>query len=407
MAMKSKVRGSDKDVPGCVIYGFFGIFALLGSVAFAFLTVMPIYNLISAQSWDATPCTIQSSSVGTHRGEDGNTYSIDITYAYEVDGVPYDGDRYNFNIGSSSGYDSKSKVVAAYPVGLETTCYVDAGDPTRSVINRSPGWYLLWGLFPMPFMLVGYGGIAWTLFAGRVARGKSVEDIPQLMRSSPSPFGGSAAHPPVGNTQSLKPQSSKVGRLVMMLCIALFWNGIVSVFLFAVLIPSFQEGNPEWFLAIFLVPFVLIGLALIGGVGHTFLGLFNPTVHLDIHDGFITPGETCPVHWRFEGRAGRIRRLTITFEGQESATYRRGTSTYTDHHVFFSQELLSTDHPSMIGQGNCELRVPQRTVPTFESANNRIEWRVKVHGDIPHWPDVEETLPVTIHPPEGGGRWTV
>gem|GEM_PF-2716050 len=50
--------------------------------------------------------------------------------------------------------------------------------------------------------------------------------------------------------------------LIVELVATLFWNGIVAVFLFQVL-GGFHRGRPEWFLTIFLIPFLLVGLALI------------------------------------------------------------------------------------------------------------------------------------------------
>ena len=100
---------------------------------------------LDARSWHETQCAIVSSRVATHSGDDGNTYSVEITYDYEYDWQEYRGDRYDFSLGSSSGYERKARIVDAHPPGGEVTCYVDPDDPTRSVIDRSPGGYLLWG----------------------------------------------------------------------------------------------------------------------------------------------------------------------------------------------------------------------------------------------------------------------
>ena len=80
------------------------------------------------------------------------------------------------------------------------------------------------------------------------------------------------------------------GKLIGIVVFAALWNGIVSLFLFFVILPSFQSGDPEWLVSIFMVPFVLIGLATIAGVVYQFLAQFNPRPRLTLADGRLTPG---------------------------------------------------------------------------------------------------------------------
>jgi hypothetical protein len=63
--------------------------------------------------------------------------------------------------------------------------------------------------------------------------------------------------------------------------VALFWNGIVSVFLWQV-VASWRQGQPNGCLTAFLIPFVLVGLGLIYAVGRQFLVLFNPRPHITL-----------------------------------------------------------------------------------------------------------------------------
>lgn len=387
--MRSKVR--QKKMGGCIGYAFFAIFAAAGTAFFYFLSLAPLLGLFHARSWIEVPCRVLTSEVAESSGDDGSTYRVAITYSYDFGGRSYTGDRYDFSIGSSSGYRRKAEVVERYPPGIETTCFADPEKPERSVVNRSPGLFLLWGLFPLPFMAVGYGGLLWMLFSQGLRRPRAGERT----------LGAQAARRdavPAPGPQALRPQHTRTVKLVGTVVAALFWNGIVSVFLFAAVIPGFQRGEVNWFLTLFLVPFVLVGLGLIGAVFYTLLGLFNPVLHLELGDSHLTPGESCSAGWRFTGRADRIQELTIELEGRESATYRRGTDSVTDHHTFFSEKLFSTRHPATLARGSVTLRIPERTMPTFESANNKISWRLVFRGDIPNWPDVNEEFPVTVHP---------
>ena len=399
---ESKVRR--KKLPGCVGYGFFGLFAAAGTALFYFFTVAPVLEIYDARSWIVVPCEILSSEVAASHSSDGTTYRVAITYDYEVGGRSFTGDRYDFSLGSSSGYERKARIVERYPVGLETGCYVDPEEPEESVIDRAPGAYLLWGLFPLPFLAVGYGGLLWLFLPGRT-RGPA--DAAPLARGAPSARASAstrgaparAVAPPSG-PQTLSPRHSRLVKLVVMVLVTAFWNGMVGLFLAMAVVPGIADGDVDWIPTLFMIPFVLVGLGLIGAVLHVFLGLFNPVLHVEIDDHHLTNGENCAVRWSFTGRTGRIRLLTVTFEGREAATYRRGTDSVTDHHTFFTEEIVSTTHPAALARGSATLAVPARTMPTFESSNNKVEWRLTFHGDIPNWPDVNEEFPVTVHPEE-------
>ncbi len=401
MRKKSKVR---QHGFGGIAYGFFGIFAIVGLVAFYFLTWKPLASILDARGWQERNCVVVSSAVAASQSSDGATYRVDIRYTYEGEwGETYRGDRYDFSIGSSSGYDAKARVVAAHPPGSEVTCYVDPQDPSRMVINRSAGSFLLWGLFPLPFLAVGLGGLLFlAISSGRETPGKAAgrKRRPGVSEPDAATRGRAAAglraH---GGTLELQAEASPALKLAGIGCFALLWNGMVSVFVFAVILPSFRRQDPEWFVTIFMIPFVLVGLGLIAAVLYQLLASFNPRAHLTLAQSYLTPGGESSLSWQLSGRPGRLDKLTIELEGREEARYRRGTSTYTDHRVFFSQQLASEGGRfGAIDRGSTTVEIPRRTMPTFEAANNKIQWRIKVHGDVPFWPDVNEVYPIVVHP---------
>ena len=409
--MRSKVR--QKKMRGWLAYLFFGLFAAMGTMFFVIATVLPLWQIYSAKSWIDVPCRILSSEVGESQGEDGPTYRVDITYSYEFGGQSYTGDRYDFSSGSSSGYEGKARIVERYPVGLDTECYADPDKPERSVINRAPGAYLWWGLMSLPFMIIGFGGLFWLRSPARLRKPEEDDDeptaryatsstryssTPASSRSfSPGSFSYGSADQVAG---TLKPKHSRRAKLLFILLFAVVWNAIVAFLLVSEVLPGLRDGDLDWMTGCFAIPFALVGVGLIGGVIYMLLALFNPVIEIEIGDTHLTPGESCTVRWSFTGNTRRIRHLTFTFEGREAATYRRGTDSVTDHHTFFSDEIVSTDHPATLGRGSATLTVPERTMPSFESSNNKIGWRLTVHGDIPYWPDVNEDFPIQVYPTE-------
>jgi len=195
----------------------------------------------------------------------------------------------------------------------------------------------------------------------------------------------------------LEPQVSPFGKVLGALFFCLFWNGIVSVFVFQAW-KGWERGHPDWFLTLFLVPFVLVGLATIGAVGYVLLALANPRPRLTLEKATVRLGEELRLDWRFTGRAARIRQLSILLEGREEATYQRGTDTHTDREVFATHTLVDTGNDWEIPRGTATALVPHDTMHSFAADNNKIVWEIKVAGEIDRWPDMDQNFPITIRP---------
>ena len=100
-----------------VMIVFFGIFFLFGAGFLIPFFVRPALQVMQARSWVELQCEMVSSSVRSHPGDDGATYSIDALFSYEVDGREYRSNRYQFIGGSSSGYDRRAETVKELPAG--------------------------------------------------------------------------------------------------------------------------------------------------------------------------------------------------------------------------------------------------------------------------------------------------
>lgn len=389
--LSSRRRGGQTPT-GCLI-PFFGIFLVAGLAVSYFILWKPWSTWIASRSWQATPCTVVSSQVEESSDSDGSTYRVDITYTYVVEGAgEIRGSNYDFMKVSSSGYDGKAAIVAQYPPGTETTCWVNPENATESVLNRDFSWSYLLGLLPLIFVAVGGGGIVWVLRQGRKPAAQA--GVPGAPR--PSPFGVEIPAD-AGQSRVLKPQLSPVGKLIGIIVIALFWNGIVSVFV-VMMIQGWRSGNGDGCLTAFLVPFVLIGLLLIYGIFHQFLVLFNPRLDLTLSRGALVPGEPALLQWKIEGRATRVTRLKVILEGREEATYRRGTDTRTDREVFATIQIVDTDQPMLIPQGSARVHVPDDTMPSFSADRNKIVWSLKADCEIPGWPDSNDEYEIVVAP---------
>ncbi|XHR29134.1 MAG: DUF3592 domain-containing protein [Chthoniobacteraceae bacterium] len=135
------------------------IFLVFGLIFFTAMVLYPAWKSHAARDWRQTPCKILSSGVKSSHDGDGTSYAVDIRYLYEVDGKPYESDRYQFLKFSSSGHQSKQAVAARYRKGSRAVCYVNPRNPSDAVLDRSAltvGW---WGCFPLVFVGIGVGGL--------------------------------------------------------------------------------------------------------------------------------------------------------------------------------------------------------------------------------------------------------
>ncbi len=355
---------------------FGGLFLLIG-LALLFAWVIPgTLKALDSSRWIQTPCKIVSSRVGTNASSDGDTHFVDILYRYTFEGREYTSDRYNIVGGSSSGRAGKADIVKKYPRGSQAVCYVNPARPREAVLRPGITPMALLGLIPLAFVAVGIAVLAWSR---RVSPGEAAE----------AALAGRPAAP--GRT------AGPLAKFLGFLAAALFWNGIVSVFVWQAVL-GFQRGRPDWLLTLFMVPFVLIGLGLIGAVFYAALALANPRCRFTVNPPAAFPGGEFEVSWTFHGAVHRIRRLRIFLEGTEEATYSRGTSSTTDRKTFARITLADLSTTLEIAQGSARTRLPAGTMPSFASDHNRIVWSVKVHGEIPRWPDVGEEQEFLVHP---------
>jgi hypothetical protein len=369
----------------------FGIFFLVGLGLSWPLGVLPIRNAASAKSWTETPCKVIWSRVITHQGDDGDTYSVDIFYEYEAGGELQRSNRYSFGGGSSSGRGSKRAIVKRYPRQSAQVCFVDPDDPLEAVLKPKLGSSIFLAIIPAVFVLIGGGGLAAILMSGRKDN-KSSSLTGSTRDRNRDNFGD-------GSSRTFRPGRKRLIGFFIALGVALFWNGITSVFVWQA-IEGFRRGSPEWFLTIFIIPFVLIGLAMICAVVYTLVAMFSPKPILTLTPGSPALGQQLRVEWKIHGSTHRLRNLRLLLIGKEKATYRRGTNTSTETKTFYRRALAEAKHGLEMVQGEGRIDLPTDLCHSLDLGNNEIEWSLKVEGEIPVWPDISDEYEITVRPPE-------
>ena len=376
---------------------FFAGFVIVGGILSYVFMVRPLSGLLSARQWPTVTCTVISSEVKSHSGDDGRTYSVNILYSYVFDDREYQANRYDFMGGSSSGLAGKQAIVARYSAGSKAVCHVNPKDPTQAVLERGFTPMMWVGLLPLLFFFAGLVGMC-SVLRTRRAQSLSVGLQNEGFSLQDSWNAGAAASDTVtSGTLILKPQASPLAKVLVTIGIALFWNGIVSVFLFQVF-KSWRSGHFEWFLALFLTPFVLIGLGFFVAIAYFFLALFNPRPRLMITPGVPRLGDSLRVEWEVAGRVEVLRNLRLRLEGREEATYTRGTTTSTDRSVFANLEISTETAPQEMRSGGRALTIPRGLMHSFSAKHNKIVWSIHIAGEIDRWPDLTEEFPLTVLP---------
>lgn len=370
---------------------FFGVFLAVGGGLLYVLVARPVTQYVQARSWDAVPCRIISSEVHENSDSDGSTYRVDVRYSYSVGGQDFVGDRYRFLRFSSSGRDGKAKTVADLRANPSQTCWVNPANPSDAVLIRSPGWEMLFGIIPLIFFLVGLGGVYAAFQRGQSHVSAAVPILPD-----PQPHAGFSLARPGDGPAQLKLTQSRGVKFAAFALFAVFWNGILSVFL-AQLFAGWSTGVVSLFLSLFLIPFVVVGIILATVAVYLGLQLTNPRPLLTV-DGVTVPlGGELEVRWLIEGPVEKLQGFSIALEAREEATYRRDNNTRTDKQVFERLPVASVASPVPVS-GRGRVTIPLDTMHTFATSNNKISWTLRVQGVIPKWPDVDDEFPITVAP---------
>jgi hypothetical protein len=191
-------------------------------------------------------------------------------------------------------------------------------------------------------------------------------------------------------------QSSHLGcSLIGLLIFGAFWNGIVAVFDYVLIFGD----EDSIFLKLFLIPFNLIGLGLIGSFVYNLMRLFNPAPKIICSHQYVYAGREFEISWLFEKSAASVRHFSIILAGFEEVRYRQGTDTRTEKKSFLEIPIVDTDSPESIASGFEVVQMPIDAMHTFTASNNKILWEIRVVGDIRWWPNLNRNFGLRVYPP--------
>lgn len=363
---------------------------------------------------------VLQTRIGEKQDDDGTLYRPEVQIEYEVDGESYRIWTYDIHNVRGGGYSTAREdaeaILDRFHDGEQYVVYYDLSDPNVAVLVRGSIWWVwLWFIVAVSLVLIGGGRLAYGLFtwgksaerrAALAKRAAGLDPFSRNGRAKPEfpyvPVAANTTDSP-GTTLSFRlPAAGLPGwTLALWLVTSLVWNGIVSVFV-VIAVGGFLAGDPDWFLAIFTLPFVGIGIGLVvvflrqlvvtTGIGPTLV---------EISDQPLYPGGQYRLFLSQTGRLA-MSSLEMLLVCNEEATFRQGTDTRTETKCVYRQTLFRGQDLRVAGgapfQTQCQLEVPPDAMHSFKSGHNQITWKILVKGNPVRWPDFERSFPVIVYP---------
>jgi hypothetical protein len=271
-------------------------------------------------------------------------------------------------------------------------------------------------------VLLGGGGVIWTILhasATRERRSALARRAANLdLRGSADEADASRAvfpnipseanltnSPGVKLSYRLPVVQSPAWRLIFASVFGLIWNVSAAVLVFFAS-KSVVSGRPDWFLVLFIIPFVAVGAWVVRDfvrqmLIHTGIG---PT-QVEISDHPLRPSASCQVSLSQGGRLW-MRSLALSLVCEEAATYQQGTDLRTETKLVFDRQIFrKTDfriEPGLPFEHQCTVEIPADAAHSFQSEHNAVNWKLMVRGEADAWPPFERAFPVIVHPAHDG-----
>jgi hypothetical protein len=151
----------------------------------------------------------------------------------------------------------------------------------------------------------------------------------------------------------------------------------------------------------FLLPFAAVGLGLlVWAIWPWIASLRVARPQVSISNDQLRVGEEFGLVYQQSFKSAvDVNRFAIQLVLHESATYRRGTNTYTATYDHVIQQLdLPARHfdAGEVFAQRQTLAIPPNAMHSFSAYRNRLSWLIRLHVSIPGWPDFKQDYPVTV-----------
>ena len=158
----SETKPKVGELPGNTVGSMIGAVALgliisvIGAF-FCFALWIGYQKAELSRGWDEVPCEITNSWVETRPPKSSPSYLFRIEYKYTYKDKDFVGTKRKRVDGASSVKSKAFELMADYPEGMRTVCYVNPKDPTFAILvhDSKAALYTIW--FPGLFVIAGIG----------------------------------------------------------------------------------------------------------------------------------------------------------------------------------------------------------------------------------------------------------
>jgi hypothetical protein len=367
-------------------------------------------------------CTVRDKRISEKTEGQLTQYLPEVRIEYQVGATSYATWAYALPNSYYANKEEVQEIVGRFQADHEYPCWYDPDNPQVAVLVRGYVWWTsLWLIVPATFITLGGGGLIFSLLhfgtsaerrSALVRRAGRMElfDRPGLPEGE-FPFvpDAAAVTDSPGTTLAFRlPIRTSAAWFVFWLGVACVgWNVVVLFFVRAA-VASFQAGDVHLGPVLGLVPFVLIGLWLVGYFIYRLLiahGIGPTLVEISAHP--LLAGATYELLVSQSGRL-RMKSLDVLLVSEEEATYRQGTDLRVEKRRVYEQPLFHQEnleiHRGTPLEIRCPLQIPAKAMHSFKAEHNEIGWKLVVQGNPAGWPRYQREFPLIVYPGGGDGH---
>jgi len=389
--------------------------AMLGYMLWAI--ILPEWQV--NQVFQETAARVIAKRLGVETTEQVTQYRPELTIRYEVDGETYEQTTYDILRWFSLSRTEQQELLDQFTVGETYPAWYDPQEPQRVVLVRDYRWWL-WLALLIPVALILFGALRmaseflrWNSSPERLSQkrllvpgssttefiaGQAGVEFPSLPRDD-----NITNSPGTHLAYRLPINISSWVMLAAVLGVTLFWNA-TWIFFAVICIRDWSLGAGSWFLTLFLVPFSLIGVLMIGLlVRAAIITLGVGPTHVEISQHPWRAGGEYEVWFSQSGKL-TLKHLIVELICEESVTYRQGTDTRTERCIVYRQMLFERRDFVIPEDAPLEelvtCRIPATAMHSFEAPSNEIQWKLMVRAEIVSWPNFERSFSIVVQPAE-------
>lgn len=266
-------RSSGDFKSGCVVL-FTLPFLFGGMFCFWSMSGRPTLDWMRARDWEPADAVIEKAHIQTIHDSEGDKHKAVVHFRYQYRGATHAGTRYSFvSADMNLGATDQEHVRNNLTLGKTVRCWVNSADPAEAVLDRSlPGQVLLGLFFSVPFITVGIFGLGilalprlrdlfFRLRKAQMTRLVADGRLPEWVML---PFTADESSTPPSDVALSIAADDRLPQAVGVTLLNFFWNGMVGAFLFwDVGIILSGERWPGLLLALFLLPFIVVGMGML------------------------------------------------------------------------------------------------------------------------------------------------